>query len=145
MGVVDGGARVVRLDGRGGFVTHQGEEVGCSVSLSGISSPSRVVGMVRSDVDADGLKHFLGQHRDGCGHADNELASGRERNLSSRGVLQAADLVISQPVVDEGQQLARDGNVRLLFAAARRDGVEVGTELGAAALFADRFDRGPPH
>ena len=94
--------------------------------------------------DADGLKHFLGQHR-GCGHADNELASGRGRNLSSRGGLQAADLVITQPVEHKGQQLPSDRNVGFLFAAAGSDGVEVSTQLGAAALLTDRFDGRPPH
>ena len=95
-------------------------------------------------IDADGLKHFLGQHH-GCGHADNELASGRERNLSSRGGLQAADLVIAQPVEHEGQQFASDRDVGFLLAASSGDGIEVGAEFGAAALFADRLDRRPAH
>jgi hypothetical protein len=82
--------------------------------LPGISSPSPD-GLAWCDpaYDSDGLKHILGVPRWGR-HADNELASGREQH-ASRGEVEAADLVIAQPVLHESQQPASDGDAGLCF------------------------------
>ena len=58
---------------------------------------------------------------------------------------QAADVSVAQPAVDEGEDLPRQRDPSDGTAAAFDDAVEVGHDLGRAALTSDALDGGPAH
>src|SRR4029453_204390 len=58
---------------------------------------------------------------------------------------QAADLAVTQPVVDEGEDLAGPGDLGLLLPSPLGDLVEGGLEMVAAVVADYRFECRPPH
>jgi hypothetical protein len=90
----------------------------------------------------DGLKQLVDRVAGCGGHADNERASGRVRACSCG---EATDFAVAQAVVDEGEDLAGDGDGGFVLAAPLSDLVIVGGEFAATVVANRAFDDRPAH